>query len=150
MAQNRNDPESDHNRQITPERPYANGGGLYAFLHRVNVLDYVHLCKTARTNPRPFKVEYLYYNFFEDIENPLSYYQSIRPRKLVGDPKVTDLNATKFSPEVKLNINCATLLIGNYYHNDRNYHDHVCSKICQPYIHRQGGSKLRNLNIFKF
>lgn len=47
--------------------------------------EYITVCKHARK--KPYKVEYLNYNYFKSFRD-LTFYKSIRPGKMKGDPKV--------------------------------------------------------------
>lgn len=60
--------------------------------------DYVNICKTA-CKKSPYKVEYLSFSFFKNIEDNLSFYKSIRPGKKAGDPVVADFKALKYTKE---------------------------------------------------
>lgn len=59
---------------------------------------YVEVCRTARINPRPYKVIYLDHTFFKKYSN-LQYVSSIRPGKKKGDPVVTNLRVIQYNSE---------------------------------------------------
>lgn len=54
--------------------------------------EYINICRKAR-NSKPYQVKYLNYGYFKNFQN-LSFYKSIRPGKMKGDPKVP---TTKYS-----------------------------------------------------
>lgn len=63
--------------------------------------DYVAVAKEARTNPRPYEVKYLSYDFFSDYASD-KLCSSIRP----GSMKVTELRCLKYLPEGKIMYKC--------------------------------------------
>ncbi|CAH0405107.1 unnamed protein product [Chilo suppressalis] len=58
--------------------------------------EYITICKNAKKT-KSYTVEYLTYSYFKNFKN-INFYNSIRPRKLKGDPKVTDIRALKYAP----------------------------------------------------
>ncbi|CAG4943285.1 unnamed protein product [Parnassius apollo] len=58
--------------------------------------EYITICKNAKKS-KPYTVEYLNYSYFKNFKN-LQFYTSIRPGKMKGDPKVTDIRALKYAP----------------------------------------------------
>ncbi|CAF4857457.1 unnamed protein product [Pieris macdunnoughi] len=58
--------------------------------------EYITICKNAKKS-KPYIVEYLNYSYFRNFKN-LQFYNSIRPGKMKGDPKVTDIRALKYTP----------------------------------------------------
>lgn len=59
--------------------------------------EFVRLTKEARSNPFPYDVKYLKFDFFRDFSK-LDYYSSIRPGRKAGDPIVTDIHVLKYNP----------------------------------------------------
>lgn len=51
--------------------------------------EYISICKNAKKS-KPYTVEYLSYSYFKNFKN-LQFYNSIRPGKMKGDPKVHKL-----------------------------------------------------------
>lgn len=49
--------------------------------------EYITICKEARKNPEPYTVHYLTHEFFKKFDS-LHFYNSIRPGRKKGDPKV--------------------------------------------------------------
>lgn len=68
---------------------------------------YFEPCRSARVNPKPYKVEYLSHNFFLKYSN-LKFINSLRPWSKTGDPVVTDLKCIQYDPngsiQTKLNF----------------------------------------------
>jgi hypothetical protein len=54
--------------------------------------------KNARTNPRPYHVEYVDHTFFSDFAS-LKALSTIRPGRKTGDPTVFDLRCIKYTSE---------------------------------------------------
>lgn len=48
--------------------------------------EYINICRTSKTNNIRYKCEYLTYGYFKDFKE-VSFYKSIRPGKMKGDPK---------------------------------------------------------------
>lgn len=63
--------------------------------------DYVHIIKSARQNPSPYKVIQLTYRDFD--KRPEGLYTSLRPGSKKGDPCVTDICALQHKPEGIIN-----------------------------------------------
>lgn len=94
---------------ITIEQKYLEKGhtqmecdSMHATIERrlknrdINVpADYVAICTKARKNPKPYSVKYLDHKFFKDYSKAVVY-KTIRPGKLTGDPKVTDIKSLKY------------------------------------------------------
>lgn len=59
--------------------------------------DYVYYLKTARQQPRPYEVQYLYHDYFKKFSE-INFVSSIRPGKKVGDPTVQNIRALKYNP----------------------------------------------------
>lgn len=57
--------------------------------------DYISIIESARNNP--YYVQYLEHDFFKAF-GQLTSYKSIRPGRMAGDPKVTDIRALMYSP----------------------------------------------------
>ncbi|CAF4910209.1 unnamed protein product [Pieris macdunnoughi] len=68
----------------------------YCFLWNEAEAEYITICKKAKKS-KPYIVEYLNYSYFKNFKN-LQFYNSIRPGKMKGDPKVTDIRAFKYAP----------------------------------------------------
>ncbi|KAG5872572.1 hypothetical protein JTB14_020964 [Gonioctena quinquepunctata] len=65
---------------------------------------YEDACRTARLNPKAYKVHYLYHDFFKKFST-LNFFKSIRPGVKKGDTVVTDLRCINYKPgQVKLKI----------------------------------------------
>lgn len=60
--------------------------------------DYVDVCKKARTNPFPYTVNYLNFEYFKKYSS-LKIVPSIRPGKKSGDPTVNQIHALKYNEE---------------------------------------------------
>lgn len=71
--------------------------------------EYALYAKEARKQPFPYRSRYLDFSFFTDYSKKENMtYDSIRPGKRAGDPKVQDLRALKYNPngtiEFKVNF----------------------------------------------
>lgn len=64
---------------------------------------YEDACRTARLKPKPYKVQYLYHDFFKKFST-LDFIQSIRPGVKKGDPVVTDLRCIKYNPNWSVHV----------------------------------------------
>lgn len=68
---------------------------------------YLEACRTARINPVPYFVKYLYHDFFKKYSD-LKFVSSIRPGVKKGDPVVTDIKCILYDPvgslKIKLNF----------------------------------------------
>lgn len=70
------------------------------YILTINVpADYVLAMKKARRNPEPYSMNYVDHKFFKNYEKSISYFKSIRPGKMVGDPCVHDLRALKYTSQ---------------------------------------------------
>lgn len=49
--------------------------------------EYLNVCRTAKSNNKRYKCEYLTFDYFKDFKQ-VAFYKSIRPGKMKGDPKV--------------------------------------------------------------
>lgn len=49
--------------------------------------EYLNICRTAKTNNKKYRCEYLTFPYFKDFKE-IALYKSIRPGKMKGDPKV--------------------------------------------------------------
>lgn len=67
--------------------------------------EYITFCKKAR-KAKPYNVEYLTYSYFKNFKD-VAFYKSIRPGKMKGDPKVTDIRGLKYMPsgEISYKLN---------------------------------------------
>lgn len=62
--------------------------------------QYSQYSKEARKKPFPYRSVYLDFQFFRDFSDKRTMiYESIRPGKRTGDPKVTNLRALKYNPD---------------------------------------------------
>lgn len=59
--------------------------------------EYIGICKAARKKPMPYDVTYLTHDFFKKFNN-IEFCKSIRPGRIKGDAKVTDIRALKYTP----------------------------------------------------
>ena len=58
----------------------------------------VQVIDSVRSDPEPYVVKNLDHEFFKDLSK-LSYYKSIRPGAVCGDPQVVDLKALLYCPD---------------------------------------------------
>ena len=58
--------------------------------------DYVEIMRRARSNPTPYEVRYVSFDFFKDFTK-IGTLTSIRPGGRAGDPTVTDLRCMKYT-----------------------------------------------------
>lgn len=75
----------------------------------VHGFQYAQLAREARKYSFPYRSEYLDFTFFRDLsQKETMTYESIRPGKKLGNPKVTDLRALRYNPngtiDYKLNF----------------------------------------------
>lgn len=61
--------------------------------------EYIAICRSARKHPRPYDVTYLNYGFFFNFDD-VQFFKSIRPGRGKGEPKVTDIKALRYTPDV--------------------------------------------------
>ncbi|KAJ8884549.1 hypothetical protein PR048_016406 [Dryococelus australis] len=54
--------------------------------------DYVHACRSAKKNPRPYVVKYVNHEYFKQFD------QHHLPGRKAGEPAVTDLRALRYCP----------------------------------------------------
>lgn len=60
--------------------------------------EYAKYCKIARKNPRPYSVKYLDHTFFKTFSEVMAF-KSIRPGRVKGDLKVTEIKSLKYTPQ---------------------------------------------------
>lgn len=65
--------------------------------------DYVEICRTARQNPFPYKVEYLDHTFFKNFDK-VQFVTSIRPGRTTGDATVNEIRALKYNPNCSIDF----------------------------------------------
>ncbi|CAH1111555.1 unnamed protein product [Psylliodes chrysocephalus] len=71
---------------------------------KINVpADYTNVCREARKTPAKCNVEYLEHTYFKNFQNYLCF-NSIRPGRGIGDPRVTDIRALQYLPDGTINF----------------------------------------------
>lgn len=60
--------------------------------------EYIKYCSSARKNPKHSDVVYLDHTLFRKLENVIVY-KTIRPVRVKGYSKVTDIRTLKYTPE---------------------------------------------------
>jgi len=84
--------------------------------------DYKLSMKLARQNPRPYQVHDLDHSFFmKGFQN--LYVSTIRPGRTIGDPKVNDLSALKYTDSLEVyfkvkNTTCDWRLLPHRVHHE--------------------------------
>lgn len=65
--------------------------------------DYVEICRAARQNPSPYKVEYIDHTFFKNFDT-VKFVNSIRPGRTTGDATVNEIRALKYNPNCSIDF----------------------------------------------